>query len=81
MFEAPKDAHEQVILEKLQAIRDRLLLLKQDRTQYIRTQDVMHLYNQIIEQVRLLNEVREAAHTGENRREILPPPCAPRSCG
>jgi len=73
-FPAPNDAQERAILEKLEAVRDQLLLLKQDRTQYIRTQDVMHLYNQVIEQVRQLNEVREATHTGENRRERLPPP-------
>ena len=66
---APKDAREREILERLVAIRDQLLLLKQDRTKYIRTQDVMVLYDQTIEQVRQLNEVRSKEQTGENRRE------------
>ena len=73
-FPAPKDANEQAILERLEGVRDQLLLLKQDRTQYIRTQDVMGLYDQIIEQVRQLNEVRETTHAGENRRESTQPP-------
>ncbi len=63
----PKDAREQVILDRLQAVRDKLLLLKRDRTKYIRSQDVMMLYNQVIEQVRQLNEIRVSEHLGENQ--------------
>lgn len=63
----PKDAREQEILEKLQAIRDQLLLLKQDRTKYVRSQDVMVLYDQTAAQVRLLNQIRDGKHTQENR--------------
>lgn len=66
---APKDARERDILERLVAVRDQLLLLKQDRTKYIRTQDVMVLYDQTIEQVRQLNEARSKEQVGENRRE------------
>ncbi len=64
----PKDARERDILERLTAIRDQLLLLKMDRTQYIRTQDVMLLYDQLIEQVKLLNEIRKGQDRSENRR-------------
>lgn len=64
----PKDEQEQRILEKLTVIRDNLLLLKRDRTKYIRTQDVMELYDQLINQVKQLNEVRKGEHKGENRR-------------
>lgn len=70
---APKDAREQEILERLQAIRDQLLLLKQDRTKYIRSQDVMVLYNQTAEQVRLLNQIRDGQNAQENRRECASP--------
>ncbi len=63
----PKDARERDILDRLTAIRDQLLLLKMDRTKYIRTQDVMLLYDQVIEQVRLLNEIRKTEDKNENR--------------
>ncbi len=64
----PKDERERQILDKLMAIRDSLLLLKRDRTQYIRTQDVMHLYDKLVEQVKQVNEVRKGEPKGENRR-------------
>lgn len=67
---APKSARENEIMERLVVIRDQLLLLKQDRSKYIRTQDVMILYDQTIEQVRQLSEVRsQEANKTENRRE------------
>ncbi|KAK4201462.1 hypothetical protein QBC40DRAFT_278259 [Triangularia verruculosa] len=71
----PNDAREQQILEKLTVIRDQLLLLKMDRTKYIRTQDVMVLYEQLVEQVKLLNEVRKGAHPGENRLDKVLESC------
>lgn len=65
---APRDAREQAILERLTLVRDQLLLLKQDRTTYIRSQDVLPLYDETIEQVRQLNDVRaEGVHREENR--------------
>ncbi|EOO01912.1 hypothetical protein UCRPA7_2593 [Phaeoacremonium minimum UCRPA7] len=72
---APKDARERDILERLVAIRDQLLLLKQDRTKYIRTQDVMVLYDQTIEQVRQLNEARSKEPVGENRLDKVLDSC------
>lgn len=66
----PKDERERQILDKLTVIRDNLLLLKRDRTKYIRTQDVMTLYDQLVEQVKLLNEIRQGEHKGENRRTL-----------
>ncbi|OLN86438.1 UPF0662 protein C30C2.08 [Colletotrichum chlorophyti] len=63
----PRDARETDILNKLVAIRDRLQLLKQDRTTYIRSQDVIPLYDETIEQVRHLNEVRSGDRREENR--------------
>ncbi|KAB5554412.1 hypothetical protein GE09DRAFT_964565 [Coniochaeta sp. 2T2.1] len=63
----PKDSREREILERLTAIRDQLLLLKQDRTKYIRSQDVILLYNQAVEQVKELNEARKGLEHSENR--------------
>jgi len=72
----PRDAREKEILEKLVSIRDRLQLLKQDRTNYIRSQDVIPLYDETIEQVRELNEFRSADRREENRGNALSHPCA-----
>jgi hypothetical protein len=63
----PKDERERQILDNLTLIRDQLLLLKGDRTKYIRTQDVMQLHDQLVEQVRELNQVRKGERTTENR--------------
>ena len=65
---APRDAREQALLARLSVIRDQLLLLKQDRTTYIRSQDVIPLYDQTVDQVRELNEIRaETGNKEENR--------------
>ena len=67
----PKDEREKGILENLIGIRDHLLLLKRDRTKYIRSQDVILVYDQVIEQVKQLNEIRKGAERkGENRRRL-----------
>ncbi|KAK3942236.1 hypothetical protein QBC46DRAFT_380367 [Diplogelasinospora grovesii] len=71
----PNDARERDILEKLTAIRDQLLLLKGDRTNYIRSQDVMLLYDQVIEQVRQLNLIRKTVDKGENRLDRVLESC------
>jgi hypothetical protein len=68
---APQDTRERAILDRLVVIRDDLLLLKQDRTKYIRTQDVMSLYDRTIEEVRQLKEVRKGLSNDENRRRFL----------
>lgn len=75
---APQDAREKAVLERLVVIRDELLLLKQDRTTYIRSQDVMPLYDQIIEQVKELNIIRdETGNKEENRRTRAAPALRP----
>jgi hypothetical protein len=63
----PKDERERQVLDRLTVIRDSLLLLKRDRTKYIRTQDVMVLHDQLVEQVRQVNEIRTGEHKAENR--------------
>ncbi|OAQ98623.1 hypothetical protein LLEC1_02092 [Akanthomyces lecanii] len=64
----PRDARELAVLQRLTEIRDKLLLLKQDRTTYIRSQDILPLYDQTIAQVRDLIAIRaETGATDENR--------------
>lgn len=53
------DPEEQPILESILRIRDNLQLLKEDKSTYVKSQDVLALYDQVIEQVNLLNVIRE----------------------
>lgn len=53
------DSEEQPILESILRIRDNLQLLKEDKSTYVKSQDVLALYDQVIEQVNLLNVIRE----------------------
>ncbi|KAL8971379.1 MAG: hypothetical protein Q9183_001082 [Haloplaca sp. 2 TL-2023] len=57
--QAPLDPKEQPILDRILSIRDELSLLKQDRSTYIKSHDVLGLYESLIEQVQLLNVIRE----------------------
>lgn len=56
----PLDPREQPILERLLRTRDALLLLKQDKSSYIKSRDVLPLYEEVIGQVETLNAVRKA---------------------
>lgn len=67
----PRDPREQAILDQLTMVRDQLLLLKQDRTNYIRTQDVIPLFDETMQQVKELNIIRaETGDKDENRRTL-----------
>lgn len=67
----PQDAREQAILDSLVVVRDKLLLLKQDRTTYIRSQDILPLYEETITRVKELNDIRtETRSKEENRRKF-----------
>lgn len=63
----PLDPKEQPILDKLLAIRTKLELLKQDRSTYVKSQDIIGLYDQVIEQVSELNQIRNAKRLEQNR--------------
>jgi len=67
----PVDAREQPILDSLKRIRDELTLLKQDRTTYVKSSDVMPLYEKVVDQVRLLNEIRAERPEDENQGPFL----------
>ncbi|KAI0474403.1 hypothetical protein F4859DRAFT_90999 [Xylaria cf. heliscus] len=72
---APKDEGEKQVLEKLVSIQDQLLLRKLDRTTYVRSQDVMGLYDETIYQVRRLNEIRSGKSVEENRVDRVVDSC------
>jgi hypothetical protein len=59
----PLDPEEQPILDSVLHVRDELSLLKSDRSTYIRSEDVLALYDQVIEQVQRLNDVRKERNT------------------
>ncbi len=56
---APLDPKEAPILARVLELRDQLSLLKQDRTSYIKSHDILPLYDKVVEQVHLLNVIRE----------------------
>ncbi|KAJ5195049.1 UPF0662 protein [Penicillium cinerascens] len=62
----PLDPREQPILECLLRTRDALLLLKQDKSSYIKSRDVLPLYEEVIGEVEKLN----AARKEKERRSI-----------
>lgn len=57
--QAPLDPQEAPILDRVLFLRDKLSLLKQDKSTYIKSNDVLSLYNEVIEQVHQLNRIRE----------------------
>lgn len=63
----PLDPKEQPILDSLLAVRTKLELLKQDRSTYVKSQDVIDLYNEVIEQVVDLNDIRTTKRLEQNR--------------
>ncbi|EPE36833.1 hypothetical protein GLAREA_08996 [Glarea lozoyensis ATCC 20868] len=63
----PLDPREQPVLQSLRVLRDQLTLLKQDRTTYVKSSDVMPLYDKVVEQVKLLNEIRADKPTEDNQ--------------
>lgn len=75
VYAAPVKAPEKPILEKLVLVRDKLFLLKQDKSTYVKSQDVLPLYEDIIEQVHLLNDVRGNDHLVQNRVDSILDDC------
>ena len=72
---APVPAQEKPILEQLLLVRDKLLLLKQDKSTYVKSQDVIPLYDQVIYQVHLLNDSRPKNHLTQNRVDFILDDC------
>lgn len=66
-FPPPSNEGEQEILQQLELVLSQLQIRRADRANYVRSQDVMVLYDQTIEQVRKLAELRQGKKVGENR--------------
>jgi hypothetical protein len=63
----PLDPEEQPILDRLLEIRTKLELLKQDKSTYVKSQDIIELYDQVIAQVSDLNQIRTTKRLEQNR--------------
>lgn len=74
-YRLPLDPKEQPILDKLLNIRDHLSILKQDRSSYVQSQDVIKYYDQVIEQVQTLNKLRENKRDEQNRVDTVLDDC------
>jgi len=74
-YRLPLDPQEQPILDRLLNIRDHLSILKQDRTSYVKSQDVMKHYEAVIEQVQALNKIRENKRNEQNRVDTVLDDC------
>jgi len=74
-FRMPDDPNEKPILDRILYIRDALLLLKQDRSTYVKSADVMKYYNQLMEQVEALNRIRENKRDEQNRVDTVLDDC------
>ena len=66
----PSDPKEQSILDNLLTLRDDLSLLKQDRSTYIRADDVVKSYEILIKQVRALNDVRKESGKPQEQNRL-----------
>lgn len=67
LYRLPLDPSEQPILDCLLSVRDKLSILKQDRSTYVKSHDVIELYNAVIEQVERLNSIRVHKRDEQNR--------------
>ena len=67
LINAPLQPEEEPILEKLLSIRERLETVRRDRSTYVKSCDVVPLYDELIEQVEQLNQVRKDMSERQNR--------------
>lgn len=63
----PLDPNEQPILDKVLVIRDKLSLLKQDKTKYVQSKDIVGLYDEVIVEAEKLNTIRVNKRDEQNR--------------
>ena len=75
LYRKPLDPAEQPILDRLLDIRDHLSLLKQDRSTYVKSEDVTKYYDQLIEQVEAINRLRMHKREEQNRVDSVLDDC------
>lgn len=68
---APLDPNERPLLDKLLQIRTRLELLKSDKSCYVKSDDVLSIYQDLINQVDSLNDIRAHKRGEQNRGERM----------
>lgn len=66
-FQLPIDPDERPIEGQLLQIRTKLELLKQDKSNYVKSEDVIKLYEELIGQVNTLNAIRQAKNKPEEQ--------------
>lgn len=66
-FQLPIDPDERPIEGQLLQIRTKLELLKQDKSNYVKSEDVIKLYEELIGQVNALNAIRQAKNKPEEQ--------------
>ncbi|KAI9717721.1 MAG: hypothetical protein M1828_007124 [Chrysothrix sp. TS-e1954] len=71
----PLDPQEQPLLDELLLIRDKLMLLKQDKTQYVKSSDVLSYYEQVLQQIEKLNVIRTNKRDEQNRLDAVLDDC------
>ncbi|KAE9965103.1 hypothetical protein BLS_007844 [Venturia inaequalis] len=69
-FQLPIDPDERPIETELTQIRTKLELLKQDKTNYVKSEDVIKLYEEVIEQVHALNTIRKAKNKPDEQNRV-----------
>jgi DNA repair exonuclease SbcCD ATPase subunit len=74
-YSLPVDPAEQPILDHVLEIRDHLLLMKQDKSTYVKSGDVVTWYFKLIEEVEQLNRVRENKRNEQNRLDTVLDDC------
>ncbi|KAF2142536.1 uncharacterized protein K452DRAFT_286962 [Aplosporella prunicola CBS 121167] len=72
---APLDPTEQPVLDQLLGVRTQLELLRADKSTYVKSEDVIRLYNQLMEQVEKLNGLRIDKRLEQNRVDTVLDDC------
>ena len=71
----PLPSNEEPILKDLLEIRDALMLLKSDKSKYVKSQDVVHQYEKVLKQITKLNDIRTTKPDEENRIDTVLDDC------
>ncbi|KAF2759640.1 hypothetical protein EJ05DRAFT_304938 [Pseudovirgaria hyperparasitica] len=71
----PQDPNETPILDALLNIRTELELLRHDKSQHIKSQDIIPHYEKVIKQVKILNEIRREKRYEQNRVDHILDDC------
>lgn len=67
----PLDPKEQPVLDQLLSIRTSLELLRADKSTYVKSEDVIRLFNSLIDQVEVLNSLRSHNPLDQSRGLLL----------